>query len=137
MVSALTLSSTAPASNHVCPGEEIVFTCSTVDSPTIAFASMEYIDVGSQLEFTAFNRPGYTRISPVNTDTVAILIENGIDEDGRWILISELHLIVLPQFPMFSISCFHGNGTGITNTISVEGELIIMIFTNTGWNTYM
>ena len=93
-----------------------------MDSPTIAWASVDYIDIGSQLEFGAFNMPGDMRISPITHDTVATLVKNRIDEDERQILISELHLIVLPQFPMFSISCFHGNGTGITTNISVQGE---------------
>ncbi|MCG8625234.1 MAG: hypothetical protein MJE68_24955, partial [Proteobacteria bacterium] len=128
LVSALTLSSTAPASNHVCPGQEVIFTCSTEDSPTIAFASVEYIesDEGSQLEFSeSFNMPGDQRISPINPNIVATLVENDIDNNGRLILISELHLIVLPQYPLFSITCFHANGTGITKTISVQGKLVV------------
>ena len=114
-----------------------MFACSTEDSPTIAWASVDYIDVGSQLEFAAFNRRGDMRTSPINPDTFATLIENRIDEDGRRILISELRLIVLPQLPMFSISCFHANGTGITNTIYVQGELIIYNNYNTGWHACM
>jgi hypothetical protein len=94
------------------------------DSPTIAFASVDYIDVGSQLEFAAFNRPGDTSTSPINPNTVAALVENSINADRRQILISELRLRVSPQYPTFSISCFHANGTGITITIiSVQDEL--------------
>ena len=124
LASALTLSSTVPARQNVCPGQVLTFTCSTEDSPTIAFASVEYIDVGSQLEFAVFNQPGKTRISPINPDTNATLVRNSVNENGRRILTSKLRLIVLPQFPMFTISCFHANGTGIATTISVQGELL-------------
>ena len=128
LVSALTLSSTVSARQHVCPGQEVNFTCSTEDSPTIAFASVEYIDIGSQLEFAIFNSPGEMRISPINPETVATLVENSINEDRRQIiLVSVLRLIILPQFPMFTISCFHANGTGITTTLSVQGELMICL----------
>ena len=123
MVSALTLSSTVPAGNNVCPGEEITFTCMTEGSPTIAWESIDYIDIGSQIEFAVFNHPGDRRTSPINPDTVAILVGSSINQDGEQILISELRLRVLPQFPTFSVSCVHGNGTKNTIAMFIQGEL--------------
>ena len=128
MVSAPTLSSTVPAGVPVCPGQEITFTCETEGSPTIAWESIDYIDVGSQLEFGAFNHPGVSRTSPINLDTVATLVGSSITEDGEQVLISELHLIALSRFPIFSVSCVHGNGTKNTIAIFVQGKLISIMY---------
>ena len=124
LVSALTLSSTVPAGVRVCPGQEITFTCVTEDSPTIAWESFDYIDVGSLLEFGAFNHPGDSRTSPINPDTVATLVGISINKHGEQVLASELRLIPIPQFPISSVSCVHGNGTKSTIVLSVQGELI-------------
>ena len=127
LVSALTINSTVPAGEHVCPEQDITFTCETRGSPTIAWASFDYIDVGSQLEFAVFNHLGDKRISPINPNTVATLVGSSINDDGEQILVSELHLMASSQFPTFSISCIHGNGTESTITIFVQGEFIILL----------
>ena len=122
---ALTITSSVPIGGHVCPGQEITFTCVTQGSPTIAWASSEYIDRGSYIEFAVFNRPGDVGISPINPNTIATLVDNKI-EDGAQILRSVLHIIASAKFSIFSISCFHGNGTGDTITLFLQSELIIL-----------
>ena len=107
----------------MCPGQEISFMCVTQDSPIIAWGSREYIDVGSLLEFAIFNNPGDKRISPINHDTVATLV-NRNTEDGVQILSSVLRIVASAQFSTFSISCFHGNGTKSSITVFLQGELI-------------
>ena len=124
-VSSQTVTSTVPIGERICPGQVVSFMCMTRGSPTIAWGSREYIDVGSQLEFAIFNNLGEKRTSPIYPDTVATLVNKSV-EDGVQILTSVLHIIASEQFSAFSISCFHGNGSRNTITLFLQGELIYM-----------
>ena len=100
----------------LCPGEEINITCETRGSTIIAWTSNEYIEQGgTQLEFATFNTVGEVRISPVNPNTVATLI-NKTTEGGRQVLRSQLHIIASADS---IVTCINVGG-GTTNAISIR-----------------
>ena len=68
----ISLSSSLPDGQGVCPEEEIKFTCVTNGSASHAWMSDEFIGSGGiQLEFASFDSPGAVRrnpSSPMNGD---------------------------------------------------------------------
>ena len=106
------LTSTQPVGQPACLGQEINLTCVTTVSPSIGWTSDEYIEQGGNpLEFGLFDNVGNTQHSPVNTETVAILINKNTDDQ---VLESQLRIIVLSTYPTFSVSC------GSKRTISFQ-----------------
>ena len=60
----------------LCPGEIVIFTCETRGSAILAWTSDEYIESdGTRMELATFNDVGDTRTSPINSNTVATLID--------------------------------------------------------------
>ena len=101
---------------NLCPGEEVNITCETRGSPILAWTSDEYIEQsGSYLEFTPFNNVGETRVSPVNPNTVATLINKTV-EDGVQVLVPQLRITAQSQFMNPSVTCIDV-GWGSQNTI--------------------
>ena len=106
----------------LCPGQVVIFTCETRGSPILAWTSEEYIEQGgTQLEFATFNAVNFTRVSPVNPNTIATLIENR-NESGVRVLVSTLHIRTLSGFLDSSVTCMHiGDGTTNTSRVQVVG----------------
>ena len=106
----------------VCPRRTIKFICETRGSPTIAWRSNEYIGTGgASLQFGAFQNPGVTKTSDINSETVATLVDKR-DEDGLEILVSELRIIPLQEYPSFSVTCVHANTSSETKTVRLLGK---------------
>ena len=80
---------------------------------------------GSQLEFFGDLRPGANRTSANNNDTIATLLNNTI-ENGRQILVSQIRIIVSPEFPTSSVYC-HGNDDRKFTTITSLGTCRVAI----------
>ena len=98
----------------------MTFTCETRGSPILAWTSDEYIERGgTQLEFATFNDVNDTRISPVNSKTIATLIAN-FEENGVRVLRSTLRIRALSGFLNSSVNCL-GDGTMNTSRILVIG----------------
>lgn len=80
----------------LCPrnGSEVMLTCTTRGSNILYWSSDCYIEPGgTQLELATFNAIGDTRISPINSNTVATLTNKSID-NGEVVLESELHFLI-------------------------------------------
>ena len=101
-----------------CPEQEVIFTCMTRDSPSIAWASEEYIEQGgSTLGFDPLDSVGSIQPSPVNPNTVATLTNRFTDTvDGARVLESRLKIITSSNTPTASVACIHGSGSRATVT---------------------
>lgn len=106
---------------NLCPGEEVNITCETRGSPIIAWTSDVYIETGgTQLEFASFSSIGDTSVSPVNPNTIAILVNNTI-EGGMQVLVSQLRIIVSDDSGI--IRCINvGGGTSTAVSIQTLGD---------------
>ena len=97
-VSCQELTSTLRDRSHVCPNEEVTFTCTVRGSQNLttlilAWSSVEYIGQGDPLRFTTDNVPGATRTSMIDGNVTATLISN-TDINGVPVLVSELCIVV-------------------------------------------
>ena len=118
------ISSMVVDGESVCLGREINFTCQTSGSQSIAWTSSQYIDPdGSRLDFAQFNTVGQTKPSPINPNTTATLI-NKTNETGIDVLLSELRIIIIPQFDTFSVSCSRDNGIETTISLRLLGKFV-------------
>ena len=114
-----------------CPGEIISITCETRGSPILAWTSDEYIEQGgTQLAFGTFNAVNFTRVSPVNPNTIATLIENTV-ENGVSVLVSTLRIKALSAFLSSSVNCIHsGNGNTNSSRVQVIGMWLVSLYLN-------
>lgn len=106
----IVLSSQLPEGQRVCPGDQIVFTCMTNGSASLAWSSDDYIGRGGiQLEFASFHDPGRiarNQGSPIGTQ--ATLISKEIEEnETKGILESQLNIIVTSDYQIATINCLH------------------------------
>ena len=121
------ISSVVADGEFVCSGQEINFTCVTSGSQFIAWTSNQYIDTdGSQLEFVQFNTVGETKRSLMNSNTTATLIRK-TNITGVEVFVLELHIITLPQFDTFSVSCSRDNGTERTINLRLLGKFVCRV----------
>ena len=118
----LNLTSTSNG-NPVYREQEVTFTCTTRGSSILAWSSDHYIGEGSLLEFVAtINTQGTSIESAVNNNTVATLIYTNEDEQ-RFVLQSELRILVLSTHPQSTILCHNVDQSLETNiTFCVFGK---------------
>ena len=118
----ISLSSSLPDGQGVCPGDEIKFTCVTNGSGSHAWMSDEFIGRGGiQLEFASFDSPGAVRrMSTLPMGTVATLIVKEIPEnETKGILESELDVKASSEYPVSNVSCLYVDSR-LRSTISVQ-----------------
>ena len=106
----IVLNSRLSEGQRVCPGDQIVFTCVTNGSASLAWSSDDYIGQGGiQLEFGSYHDPGRiarNRASPIGTQ--ATLVSKEIAEnETQWILESKLDVIVTSDYQIATINCLH------------------------------
>ena len=115
----VSLSSTLPGNNKVCPGAEIIFTC-VVHGPHLSWSSDEYIGVdGRRMEFGIKDDIGkqHHRLS-----TIATLLN--ISKSDEPMIESQLRIVALiPTYPSSAIVC-HDVSAGISQniTFNIIGE---------------
>ena len=119
----ITLTSTVSREEIVCPGEEVIFTCITRESAIIIWMSTTMSYIGDQIEFTTENMVNETRRSSIDSNTVATLVKN-IIENGTQVLESQLQIVMSSVSLNPSITCIHGsNNIPVTSIFHVLGEL--------------
>ena len=102
---------------QVCPGNTIIFTCTTTGSSLLAWISKEYIGSGSQIEFRSVIDPvGTIRNSTSNPETVANL--TAINND---VLTSTLRIKTGSTTSNVSVSCINAGGMTNISTIPLAG----------------
>ena len=99
----------------VCPGDIIVFTCTTRGSAIISWTGDDY--VGDQIGFNTANMVNETRRGSTNPNTVATLISNTFD--GTPVLVSQLQITVSTVSSNQSVVCIH-NSDGIRETVAFQ-----------------
>ena len=104
---------------QACPGNTILFTCTTNGSSTLTWSSEDYIGFGSQFQFLSIDNVGESQ-SNSQTDAVATL--TAINTELPIILTSILRLIARPTTPNISVSCTNAGGETSTLTISLAGK---------------
>ena len=102
----------------VCPGQTITFICETTGSGTIAWSSDDYIGLGSQLQFAAFNSLDENRTSAISSNTIATFISN-TNTGGIPVLVSQLNITVSSAYPNPSITCIHVSNN-VRDTINFQ-----------------
>ena len=105
---------------HVCPDDEVTFTCETNGSTILAWTSEEYIGTGgSELELTTGNTPGFKLRSNSDHNTVATLIS----KDQRLLAIaSTLEIVTSSDLNMShssSVTCKHRTNSA-NKTITLQ-----------------
>jgi hypothetical protein len=112
-----------PDQQLFCPGEEVLITCETTNSPTLYWISNEYCNVETGgIMLARFNRPGDEERCPVNPRTVATLISNNITENGEQILVSTLRITTCANFSTASITCLSEDGSMNSTGVQVLGK---------------
>ena len=99
----------------VCPGDIIVFTCTTRGSAIISWTGDDY--VGDQVGFNTANRVGDIRQGSTDPNTVATLINNTFDITP--VLVSQLQITVSTVSSNQSVICIH-NSNGIQEIITFQ-----------------
>ena len=100
---------------NVCPGDIVVFTCTTRGSAIISWTGDDY--VGDQIGFNTANMVGDTRQGSTNLNTVATLINNTFDTTP--VLVSQLQITVSTVSSNQSVICIH-NSDGIRETVTFQ-----------------
>ena len=103
---------------QACPGNMILFTCTTTGSSTLTWSSEDYIGSGRQLQFRSIDDNGTVENSTFNTETIATL--TAVNTNGP-VLMSILHIIPRST-PNISISCTNAGGETSTLTIPLAGK---------------
>ena len=103
------VTSNISAGEIVCPGDTIIFTCTTRESAIISWTGNDY--VGDQVGFNTADMIGETRLGSADPNTIATLINNTVDNTTR-ILVSQLRIIVSTTSLNQSVICVH-NSNGI------------------------
>ena len=106
----------------LCPGDEVILTCTTRGSSLIGWRSLDYVSrvISNQLEFSEVNSQGAMRRSLVYNSTVATLTSNSV-ENGVRVLVSELRIIIRPDVTSSSVICVHDNTNENTITLQLLG----------------
>lgn len=99
----------------MCPGDIVVFTCTTRGSAIISWTGDDY--VGDQIGFNTANRIGDTRQGSTDPNTIATLINNTFD--GTPVLVSQLQINVSTISSNQSVICIH-NSNGIRETVAFQ-----------------
>ncbi len=119
------VTSNISTSEVVCPGNIVVFTCTTRGSAVISWTGDDY--VGDQIGFNAANMIGDKRQGSANPNTIATLINNTLD--GTPVLVSQLQINVLTVSSNQSVVCIH-NSDGIRETVTFQVLIGIRIHTH-------
>ena len=100
------------------PGDNVTFTCTTINSSIIAWSSEEYIGRGGvRLDLSAVT---HSESSQISTAT-AVLLNTGSNGEGAIVLTSALSLIA-KGIPYISVTCINiGRETNSTITQNVLG----------------
>jgi hypothetical protein len=115
------LTTTLREGNYSCRGEEVIFTCSVVDSSlsvlVLAWSSNEYIGSGDLLQFTTNQMPGANDTSAIDGNVIATLTRN-TNETGVLMVESTLRIIaVRPSV----VTCDVTNRLPVSQSFSVSG----------------
>lgn len=118
----VTVTATVPAGATICPGKEIVLTCTTMESAIISWTSPTYI--GDQIGFNTADMVNEIRRGSVDSNTVATFVKNAI-ENEILVLESQLRIIVSAVSLNPSVTCIHGsNNIRDTFTFQVLSKLL-------------
>lgn len=100
-------------------GENVTLTCTTKGSSQLSWMNDDYIGShGEQLNLFLVNQ---TKTGRYNTS--AVLIQR-YHEDDEPVLVSELHIVLLPQFPSTTVTCLGiGSGNAASKTLTLAGIL--------------
>lgn len=111
------VTSNISTSEIVCPGDIVVFTCTTRGSAIISWTGDDY--VGDQIGFNTANMIGETRPGSIDLNTVATLINNTFDTTP--VLVSQLQITVstVSSNQLQSVICIH-NSDGIRETVTFQ-----------------
>ena len=98
-------------------GENITITCVTADSAFMAWSSNEYIGQGLRLEYSFRNLSGSILKSLKHPATFANLTSKFNINPSGYILESQLHIMVLVDYPQFNVTC-HNPGHDLMKSIT-------------------
>ena len=106
-----------------CPGELVIFTCTTRETPILEWFSEEYIGTGGdRLQILSESARNTSSITP---DAVAVRI-NVSSENGVTVIVSELRIIASIKYPTATVSCSNGDQRFIQNiTFRTFGKTLI------------
>ena len=98
-------------------GENITITCVTTDSAFTAWSSDEYIGQGLRLEYSFWSLSGSILTSLKHPPTFANLTSKFNVSSSGYILESQLHILVLVDYPQFNVTC-HNPGHDLMKSIT-------------------
>ena len=110
---AVQLESSLNVDRLACPGELVIFTCTTRGTPILEWFSEEYIGSGRErLQILSESARNTSSITP---DAVAVRI-NVSSESGVTVIVSELRIIAATKYPTATVPCSNGDQRFIQNT---------------------
>ena len=110
--------------NVACPGELVIFTCTTRGTPILEWFSEEYIGTGrDRLQILSESARNTSSVTP---DVVAVRINVSI-ESGVTVIVSELRITASTKYPIATVSCSNGDQRSIQNiTFRTFGKTLIV-----------
>ena len=107
----VSLSSTLIQGRYAAPNHVVIFTCVTRGANTLSWNSTEYIGMDNEFQIARIG----DAVSWMRGTTVATRIDTYVD-NGVTVIVSQLRIIALEQFPTSSVTC-RDNGDGPSETI--------------------
>ncbi len=118
------LTSTLREGNYSCRGEEVIFTCSVVDSSlsvfVLAWSSNEYIGSGDLLQFTTDRSTGANDTSAIDGNVIATLTINTFDNETGVRTVESTLRIIAVQPSM--VTCAVTDRQPVSQSFSVSGN---------------
>ena len=101
----VTVTSDISPGDVLCPGTEVVFTCTTRDTAILTWISDEYI--GNPLEFNSGDDLDQIRRGSINSNTTATLVSRSVENNTILVLVSQIRITVSSISLNPSVTCIH------------------------------
>jgi hypothetical protein len=113
----VTVTSDISPGDILCPGREVIFTCTTRDTAILAWTSNEYI--GNRLEFNSRDSFDEIRRGSIDSNTMATFINRTLENGSILVLVSQLRIIVSSNSLNPSVTCIH-NRDNLPDTFNFQ-----------------
>ena len=112
----VTVTSDISRGDVLCPGDEVIFTCTTRNTAILIWNSDEYI--GNPLEFNLGDNLNQIRRGSIDSNTAVTLVSGSV-ENGTILLVSQLRITVSSISLNPSVTCIH-DGDNVPDVFSFQ-----------------
>ena len=108
----VSLNSTLLQGRYAAPNQVVIFTCVTRGANALSWSSTDYIGMGNEFQIASIG----AAVNRMRGTTVATRVD-AYDDNGVTVIVSQLNITALEQFPTSSVRC-RGNDEGLSETIN-------------------